>query len=468
MSLCRILLVLLASVWIMSCENEYFDLAIENVQVFDAKTGRVVPAQTILIKGDRIGVIMDYGGTYRANQVIDGKGRLVTPGFIDTHIHLSSIFGVYEDSPEIIPPDSLDEWRQRVTDDYLPYGSTTLVEMGGPDEWMSATIGWQNNSLPHHSDLLVTGGALISDEEREPFRGHAEVADPVDARRKVNEYAAMGVNHLKLYWRLRAPEMEAIMDEATKLGLVAYGHIDEGGVTIQDAMGMGVRHFEHLLATSTSIYSNEAHYQLMAYKYNLPPRLEGINEYLAFRILQFKFIRETPELHEAYMNLLRQMAKNGASLSTTIHLLASVLDGKTFFRTLAESSQPVDFEWLSRFDDELVKEVEEAFDISMDYLKQAHDLGVNIRIGTDCQDGGKALWSELLLLSQHGFDMAEVLQIATFNGAKAMKLEAEIGRISPGKKANLVLFERDPFANEQNLLSDKTVIKDGVLVYGEE
>ena len=161
------------------------------------------------------------------------------------------------------------------------------------------------------------------------------------------------------------------------------------------------------------------------------------------------------------MNLLQQMADNQTSLSTTIHLLASILDNKTFFRTLAETRFPVKHKWLSRFDDELVQHIEDAFDISMDYLKQAHDLGVSIRIGTDCQDGGKALWSELLLLSQHGFDMGEVLQIATINGAKALSLEDKIGQIKEGHKAHLVLFEKDPFEDRQYLLSAKMVIKDG-------
>jgi len=454
---------LLIILTIFSCETTEYDLAIDNVRLFDSEAGKVVPNQTILIKDGLIVKVLEAGSSYAAKKVVEGNNRLVTPGFIDTHVHLGSVFGEYEQSPEIIPPDSVEEYRQTVADAYLPYGSTTLAEMGEPDEWMNVTLDWQKNPLPQYPDLLIAGGAFISDEEREPYRGHAEVANPEDARRKVREYADMGVNHLKLYWRLRAPEMLAVQDEAKKLGLTTYGHIDEGGVTIQDAMEMGVRHFEHLLATSTSVFSNQEHFQLLAEKYQMPADLQGVNEYLAYRLLQFKFIRETPALHREYTQLLKTMATNEASLSTTIHLLGSVID-KTYFRTDAESSVSVEFEWLSRWDAALQEQVADAFDIAMDYLKQAHELGINIRIGTDCREGGKALWSELLLLSQYGFDMAEVLQLATINGARAMNLDHQIGQLTAGKSANLVIFEKDPFDDKQNLLSEKMVIKDGLIL----
>ena len=97
----------------------------------------------------------------------------------------------------------------------------------------------------------------------------------------------------------------------------------------------------------------------------------------------------------------------------------------------------------------------------MSYLKQAHTKGIKIRIGTDCREGGKALLSELLLLHEAGFSTEDILQIATLNGSQAIKTDLNHGSIEIGKKADLVIFDKNPFENYRNFLSEKTVLKDG-------
>lgn len=59
--------------------------------------------------------------------------------------------------------------------------------------------------------------------------------------------------------------------------------------------------------------------------------------------------------------------------------------------------------------------------------------------------------------------MEEVLRIATLNGAEAMGVDADLGSIAVGKRANLVLFDASPLARAPNLLAGKTVIKNGVV-----
>ncbi len=97
----------------------------------------------------------------------------------------------------------------------------------------------------------------------------------------------------------------------------------------------------------------------------------------------------------------------------------------------------------------------------MRYLKTAHDLGVKITIGTDCRDGGKAALAEMLLFYEAGFSIADILQIATINGARSMDMGHSHGSLKIGKKADLVIFEQNPFDNYRNFLSKKLVIKSG-------
>jgi imidazolonepropionase-like amidohydrolase len=73
---------------------EKYDLAVSNKTLFDSETGKTIPNKTILINRDTIAAIVDGNPKVLARKGIDGKGRLVTPGLVDTHIHLTDIFGI--------------------------------------------------------------------------------------------------------------------------------------------------------------------------------------------------------------------------------------------------------------------------------------------------------------------------------------------------------------------------------------
>ena len=54
---------------------------------------------------------------------------------------------------------------------------------------------------------------------------------------------------------------------------------------------------------------------------------------------------------------------------------------------------------------------------------------------------------ELEMLQEAGFHPLEVVQAATRNGAELLGMEGEIGSISPGKRADIVLVEGNPISN---------------------
>ena len=51
---------------------------------------------------------------------------------------------------------------------------------------------------------------------------------------------------------------------------------------------------------------------------------------------------------------------------------------------------------------------------------------------------------ELEMLQEAGFHPLEVVQAATRNGAELLGMEDQIGSISPGKRADIVLVEGNP------------------------
>ena len=65
--------------------QEKFNILILNGKVIDG-TGTTVVYADIGINGDRIAIIGDLK-KYEANEIIDVKGLIVAPGFIDVHTH---------------------------------------------------------------------------------------------------------------------------------------------------------------------------------------------------------------------------------------------------------------------------------------------------------------------------------------------------------------------------------------------
>ena len=65
------------------------DLLIENVTLIDGTGAEPMTGASVLVKGDRIFMISPSPIAHGAGvDVIDGRGKYLIPGMMDTHIHL--------------------------------------------------------------------------------------------------------------------------------------------------------------------------------------------------------------------------------------------------------------------------------------------------------------------------------------------------------------------------------------------
>jgi imidazolonepropionase-like amidohydrolase len=79
--------------------------------------------------------------------------------------------------------------------------------------------------------------------------------------------------------------------------------------------------------------------------------------------------------------------------------------------------------------------------------------------------GLDAHW-EMQLLAKGGFTPAQVLEIATINGAAHHGLDGDIGSLEVGKLADLVVLEANPLENVESAQQIEYVMKNGVLYAG--
>ncbi|WP_459455578.1 adenine deaminase [Rhizobium sp. No.120] len=150
--------------------RESADIVLKNGRFFDLVTGELV-ASDIAICGDRI---VGTCGDYQGREEIDIAGRIVVPGFIDTHLHIES---------SLVTPLEFDRC-------VLPYGVTTVI--CDPHE-IANVLGTEgiryflDCSLETIMDIRVqlsscvpathleTSGADLPIEKLLPFRNHPKV-----------------------------------------------------------------------------------------------------------------------------------------------------------------------------------------------------------------------------------------------------------------------------------------------------
>ena len=81
-----------------------------------------------------------------------------------------------------------------------------------------------------------------------------------------------------------------------------------------------------------------------------------------------------------------------------------------------------------------------------DAMRLAAEAGVKVAMGTDCPVAphGTNL-NELVHMAANGFTAEQALVAATSSAAELMGLQDELGTLAPGKRADLVIVDGDPF-----------------------
>jgi imidazolonepropionase-like amidohydrolase len=94
--------------------------------------------------------------------------------------------------------------------------------------------------------------------------------------------------------------------------------------------------------------------------------------------------------------------------------------------------------------------------------KRMYDAGIPILAGTDAI-AGIMLHRELELEVQAGIPPAKSLQIATFNAARLLKQEKELGSIAEGKRADFLMVDGNPAEHISDIRRCRLVMKNGTL-----
>lgn len=94
-------------------------------------------------------------------------------------------------------------------------------------------------------------------------------------------------------------------------------------------------------------------------------------------------------------------------------------------------------------------------------------LGVEVATGTDTGVRGvmpEMVWREIVLLHDHGASAMQAIQAATSTAARLLGVDAEVGTVTAGKIADLLLIDGDPLQDLARLAQPRLVIHAGRVV----
>ena len=180
---------------------------IQNVKIFDGVNDELTPGH-VLIENNLIKEVGAIESVPQGTTVIDGGGRTLMPGLIDSHVHLNAT-GVFQTFAGL----QAAKWEQigavaaENARDYLYDGYTTVRDTGGMGSGLKELI---DRGIVEGPRIYVCGAAIG------PTSGHGDYRNP--AQRKYKEEPSDVGSQLNLSYIADGP------DEVRKASRLNFAH----------------------------------------------------------------------------------------------------------------------------------------------------------------------------------------------------------------------------------------------------
>ena len=384
---------------------------IRNVTVFDGLQKQ--SPRAVLIKGSKIADSNYRGRVTQAMRIVDGRGKTLLPGLIDSHVHAyqgqddALLFGVTTQLDMFSPPESTRDVRSR-----MARGDNAAMA----DIFTAGFLATVPNG--HGTEYGLPVPTLANAEEADAWVA-ARIAEGSDYIKIVDE---PGTIIDRAVPTLNVPTIHALAVAAHKRGKLAVVHA-QTLATATESIDAGADGLVHLFADK----DGGAAFARLA-------KDKGV------------FIVPTYAVLEVFSG-----RSGTASLLT--HPALSGLLPKPAVDTVRQS-----------FGQDRSAKLDPIEAANLGALAKA---GVPILAGTDAGNPGTwyglSMHREMDLLAKGGLSPAQVLTAATAAPAQAFRL-TDRGRIANGLKADLLLVDGDPTLNIADVHNIVEIWKDGATV----
>ena len=409
---------------------------IRNARVFDSEKALLGPASDVLIRDGRIVSVTASGGAkIAADNVVDAGGKVLLPGLFDMHAH----FGPWEGGL------------------HLAAGITTIRDMGNDNTTLQQFMVQEKEGKLLAPGIVPAG--FIEGESKMSARNGFVIKDLAEARKAIDWYADHNYPQIKIYNSFPKDILRDTTAYAHKRGLRVSGHIP-AFLRAEEAVEQGYDEIQHInqvmlnffVTPETDTRTLERFYLVAKKTADLDFDSKPVQDYIA--MLAKKQIVIDPTLATFEFIHKRDGEQSPIIADVADHLPPDIQRS----RKAAEMNIP---------DDATAALYTRSFDKLVEFVGRMYKAGVPIVAGTD-ELPGFTLQRELELYVKAGLTPSQVLQIATWNGAKYTRTLEDRGSISVGKRADLVLVDGDPTANIADIRKVALVIKQGKAYYPSE
>jgi imidazolonepropionase-like amidohydrolase len=397
----------------------------------------------VLIDGERIAAVGQVGSLAvpAGAEVIPTEGMTVLPGLWDMHVHTMIVgHADYDHWDKTYPSQFESVIMPAAARQLLMAGVTSARDLGAP---LEASINVRNriNKEEIPGATLYVSGPFI---QHAPYPGTEAfrwgVTGEADARAKVDRLAQAGVDVVKLIDQdqMTLEELRAVVEQAHKhrLPVIAHAHRPE---EIRRGLAAGVDDFEHTGLSSAPEYPEDvmAMIRERTAQMNLgplwwTPTVEGL--------LNYEYLRDNPE----FIDDPAWHAGLPPAIIQDVRKSLEHVDRLPYYQ-LTPARRPT----LKR------------------KFQQLRDAGVVQLIGTDSgipmQFHTQSTWRELdAWVNTMGVLPIEAIRAATYWPSVAMKKDAEVGTVTPGKYADIIAVRGDALRDITLLQRVDVVVKHGV------
>jgi imidazolonepropionase-like amidohydrolase len=391
--------------------------------VFDGAEEITGPAE-ILVEGNRITGIGRSVSRPAGAQVIDLSGRTVTPGFIDTHVHLTmDAANLAQQTLESSAGKALKGLS--LAREYMSYGFTTLRDLGSVDpEWPTIDLRNAINAGFVEGPRLIVAAHILS-----AGAGHGDLRGFYNARWNLPVSAiADDIGSIKALVR-REHTFGSDWIKTTNTGGYFSAGDDPARVTWFDDEMEVLTSTAHKLGMPVAVHTGAA---------------EGCKQAIRFgaRSIEHAYLIDPQGI---------QMAEQAGS-----YVVPTMQMTQEDLHELQAGTLPCQAVWKFRRDNQKIL-------ASQRLLAESQ---VKIAYGTDC---GMFPFSHGILEFQAmvkvGLSPVRALKAATSVAAELLGRD-DLGMLAPDKLADIVAFPGDPIADIGATAKVDFVMKDGVVYRG--